>query len=447
MSRQDKDYNNLFPWGLYSVPKKLQFTRLYRFYFDLILRLLYRVIIIEGLPDNIEDTFLKLVLYTQGKVIFFKPEELGEVTALNGSGQNTPTLYYMPSKYLVVNPRLKKSYTLTPGKDCEPVYLSETDKYNSDGITGGLYELIRRTATMLADNDISINVAQKNTRLTNIISADTQNTKDSIEAVVGKMIEGDPNIIVKSSLIDRLQSIPFIQNVNNQNLIQLIEVQQYILAHFYELIGLQTHDQMKRERLITAEINDGTELSLFNIDDMITSLRDGFDRVNAMFGTEITVKLNPLITQQLQPEEMQAQTAEKVIAEINDEPEPEPDPEEDAAAAEDQTEGAAPEEDAAAAEDQTEGAAPEEDAAAAEDQTEDAAPEEDAAAAEDQTEDAAPEEDAAAAEDQTEDAAPDIVITGDNNIIILNEGGEVDAGTAAEQSEDLGSDSGDKSPV
>ena len=442
MSKLDKDYNNLFPWGLYSIPKKLQFTRLYRFYFDLILRLLYRVIIIEGLPDNIEDTFLKLVLYTQGKIIFFNPEELGEVTALNGSGQNTPTLYYMPSKYLVVNPRLKKSYTLTPGKDCEPVYLSETDKYNSDGITGGLYELIRRTATMLADNDISINVAQKNTRLTNIISADTQNTKDSIEAVVGKMIEGDPNIIVKSSLIDRLQSIPFIQNVNNQNLIQLIEVQQYILAHFYELIGLQTHDQMKRERLITAEINDGTELSLFNIDDIINSLRDGFDRVNAMFGTEIKVKLNPLITQQLQPEEMQAQTAEKVIAEINDEPEP--DPEEDEAA-EDQTEDAAPEEDAAAAEDQTEDAAPEENAAA-EDQTEDAAPEEDAAAAEDQTEDAAPEEDAAA-EDQTEDAAPDIVITGDNNTIIINEGGEVDAGTDAEQSEDLEPDSGDERPV
>ena len=428
MSRLDKDYNNLFPWGLYSIPKKLQFTRLYRFYFDLILRLLYRVIIIEGLPKNIEDTFLKLVLYTQGKIIFFNPEELGEVTALNGSGQNTPTLYYMPSKYLVVNPRLKKSYTLTPGEDCEPVYLSETDKYNSDGITGGLYELIRRTATMLADNDISINVAQKNTRLTNIISADTQNTKDSIEAVVGKMIEGDPNIIVKSSLIDRLQSIPFIQNVNNQNLIQLIEVQQYILAHFYELIGLQTHDQMKRERLITAEINDGTELSLFNIDDIINSLRDGFDRVNAMFGTEIKVKLNPLITQQLQPEETQAQTVQEVIADLNDEPAPDP------------------EEDAAAAEDQTEDAVPEEDAAAAEDQTEDAAPEEDAAAAEDQTEDAAPEEDAAAA-DQNEDTAPDIVITGDNNTIIINEGGEVDAGTDAEQSEDVGSDSGDQSPV
>ena len=39
------------------------------------------------------------------------------------------------------------------------------------------------------------------------------------------------------------------------DIMQLIESHQYILSHFYESLGLQTHDQMKKERLITAEIS------------------------------------------------------------------------------------------------------------------------------------------------------------------------------------------------
>lgn len=52
---------------------------------------------------------------------------------------------------------------------------------------------------------------------------------------------------------------------------------------------------MKRERLVTAEVEQGAELPMFNIYDIFESIKDGVDRVNAMFGTEITVQINPLI--------------------------------------------------------------------------------------------------------------------------------------------------------
>ena len=326
---------------IFKPPKKLIFSRLYRHYFDFILRLLYRIVLFEGIPETVNETFFKLVLFTQGKICFFEGFDLDKnedlLLALNCSRSDTPDIYYIPSKVIVTNPRLRKSYTLTPGTDCELVYCSESDLYNWSGINGGLYLLIERTATMLADNDISINVAQKNMRLVNLVAADTQNTKDSIQAVIAAMYEGDPNIVVKSSLIDKLQEIPILQNQSNHNLIELIELQQYILAHFYEQIGLCTHDQMKRERLITAEINDNYELARFNIDDIIESINDGLTRVNAMFGTEIRCFINPIIEQQRQQQ----------------------------AAADDQSEDAAPEDDAAAADDQSD-AAPEGDAAAAE---------------------------------------------------------------------------------
>ena len=258
--------------------------------------------IFDGLPESINETFFKLVLFTQGKICFFEGFDLDKnknvLLALNCSRSDTPDIYYIPSKVLVTNPRLQKSYTLTPGTDCELVYCSETDMYNASGINGGLYLQIERTATMLADNDISINVAQKNMRLVNLVSGDTQNTVDSLKAVITAMYEGDPNIIVKSSLIDKLQGIPILQNQSNHNLIELIELQQYIIAHFYESIGLCTHDQIKKERLITAEINDNAELAKFNIDDIIATINEGLERVNARYNTEISCRLNPIIEEQ-----------------------------------------------------------------------------------------------------------------------------------------------------
>ena len=387
---------------IFKTPKKLTFTTLYRFYFDFILRLLYRVILLDNVPETVNETFLKMILYTQGKVCFLDGQLIGEegskLLSLNCTRADTPDVYYIPRKVLVTNPRLKKQYNLEPGVDCCVVYLSEPDKYQLAEFGGGLYELIRRTATMLADNDISLNIGQKNKRLTNLVSGDTQNTVDSIRAVITSMYEGDPTIVVKSSLIDKLQGIPIIDNSSQQDLIQLIEVQQYIISHFYEMIGICTHDQMKKERLITAEINDNLELAFLNIDDILESLREGFNRVNAMFDTNITVRLNPLIEQQR--EEKRAALALSTG---------------------DQTEGAA--------DDQTEDAADE-------DQTEEAAPEEEAAADEDQTEEAAAEEEAAPDEDQTEQTV-EISIEGDNNTIII-EGGDVNAGTdtAAPDNED-----------
>ena len=433
MSRNNSNSNSCLDF-IFRTPKKLTFTALYRYYFDFILRLLYRVILLDDVPETVNETFLKMILYTQGKVCFLDGQLIGEegeqLLSLNCTRADTPDVYYIPRKVLVTNPRLKKQYNLEPGVDCCVVYLSEPDKYQLAEFGGGLYELIRRTAVMLADNDISLNIGQKNTRLTNIVSGDTQNTVDSIIAVINSMYEGDPTIAVKSSLIDKLQGIPIIENTSQQNLIQLIEVQQYIISHFYEQIGICTHDQMKKERLITAEINDNLELAFLNIDDILESLREGFARVNAMFGTNISVRLNPLIEQQREEKRAALALSTEDAA-----------PEEEAAAEEDQTEEAAAEEEAAPEEDQTEEAAAEDQTEdeAAEDQTEDEAAEEEAAPDKDQTEDAAPEEEAAPDEDQTEDEAPEeataegqtvgaITIEGNNNTIII-EGGDVNAGT------------------
>lgn len=114
------------------------------------------------------------------------------------------------------------------------------------------------------------------------------------------MYAGEPFKVIMSNLVSNLQGIPVNVTTTNRYLIDLIQVQQYILAHFYEQIGLQTHDQMKKERLITDEINDNVDLSIYNIYGIIESINEGLDRVNAMFGTDMHAYLNPIIAKQLE---------------------------------------------------------------------------------------------------------------------------------------------------
>ena len=300
-------YSNLdLPFGYTGFD--MNFETLYKHYFDQLLYITMRLIIFDGLPDTIDETFLKYTLLLSGKSVFFRldqdiidnmqygemPLKSGDLVALNGNKSDVPTVYYMQRRVLVTNPCFKKTYDLLPGIDCEIVYCTETDKYKTFGY-GGLYALIARTATILADNDISINCAQKNTRLVNVIGADDQQTARSAQMAVDAMYNGQPYVIAQKSLVSDLTGIPMTQKTSTSDIVQLIEMRQYIYAHFYEILGLQTHDNMKKERLITDEINDNEEISALNVEDILVSIRDGINRVNRMFGTNITVSINPII--------------------------------------------------------------------------------------------------------------------------------------------------------
>ena len=311
-----EQYGNLVtPFGSYDFD--MHFTPLYRFYFRQLTYICMRLFVFDGIPKTIDETFFKYCLIINGNAAFFKLDQAildnrqsgiytlnpGDLVVQPCNRAENQTIYYMHRRVLVTNPVFSKTYNLTPGVDCEIVYLTEPDKYFYS-MYGGLFALIGRTATILADNDISINVAQKNTRLTNVISADDKPTAISAEAAIEAMYDGDPYKIAQSSLVSDLHSFPMTQSTSSREIVQLVEIRQYIYSHFYESIGIgSTHDNMKRERLISAELDDGVDLAAINIDDMLATVREGLDRINAMFGTSITVELNPIIQRATEQED------------------------------------------------------------------------------------------------------------------------------------------------
>ena len=285
-----------FKYSIYSSAEEdLLFPEAYAHFFDYLYRSARSCILIKNLPDTFFEPFFYQTLFLTGKICVFRRDN-GELVALNCAQAAEPDLYYVPKKILVVNPQFKgKTYNLTPGEDCEVIYCTSQDMYRYGIETGGLFSLLSITARLMADNIISLNVAQRNTRLTNALAADDENTKNSIELVLREMYAGRPYKVVQKTLIDKLENIPLQQTGTNQNLIQLLETHKYILSEFYAAIGIDEAQQMKRERLVTAEVEQGAELPLFNIQDIFHSISEGVERVNAMFDTEITVEINPLI--------------------------------------------------------------------------------------------------------------------------------------------------------
>ena len=280
----------------------ISYPEAYDHCYNRLLQLVYNLVIIDGEPESVEDTFLKFCIFVNGKATFFKTdaEDDGVLRALNGVPADIPDVYYMPEDMIVDNPTFTRTYQLKRGEDCEVVYCRQIDRYTGGGGTGGLGSLIRITAQLLADNILSLNIAQKNTRLSVALTADDEATKRSAEEAMRAMYAGEPFKCIMGNLVGTLQGVPVNVTTSNRYIVDLIQAQQYILAHFFEQIGLQTHDQMKKERLITDEVNDNADLAIYNIYSIIESINEGLDRVNAMFGTDMHAYLNPLIAKQLE---------------------------------------------------------------------------------------------------------------------------------------------------
>ena len=76
-----------------------------------------------------------------------------------------------------------------------------------------------------------------------------------------------------------------------QGVEELWNARERILASFLSDIGVKTGID-KRSNSVSDEINADTPSLLVNLDDMLNSRKEGFDRVNRHYGTNWTVELN-----------------------------------------------------------------------------------------------------------------------------------------------------------
>ena len=336
------------------------FRQNYDFYFKWLTNKVMSCFIISS-DDQSERTssidwdYAKMNLILNGEICI--TDFAGKLYACIGARGGTPDEYYVPTQFIIANPVLG-SKQVTIDRDGVVIYNTKIDKYLYTGTTAifatGLYDLIEQTATLLADNIISINCSQINARITTFFTADSEAQAAAGELTLKRMYAGKPYMILKTDLLEKINVNPVNTQAAGQNITELVELHNYIIANFFQSIGIKSNNVMKRERLIRDEIESQDDFLQVSILEILSSWQEGLDKVNEMYGTSFSVKLNPVLLNELmqqldssEPEEAPAEAAP--ATEAAEEPEEAPaeaaaEPEEPEAAEPDQEEEAAPEE-------------------------------------------------------------------------------------------------------
>ena len=235
----------------------------------------------EGLPDSIPQKELERLLQTTGNAFVTSVD--GVLYALSGGKGGEPDVYGRATLYTVANPALKLNKTYDIQKDG---VLIEND---SNGES--LLPLIGRYAVLHTDGLISLNTASILTRITMLISASDDKTKQSADEFLRKIQDGEFSIIGENAFFKgvNMQTAP---TTNSVYITQLIELIQYYKASMYNELGLNANYNMKRERLNLGEVSMNVDVLLPYVDNMLKERQDAVEKINAMFDTEISVKLS-----------------------------------------------------------------------------------------------------------------------------------------------------------
>lgn len=311
MAISDKWQRDRFRFGICDVEEN------YRFYFKWLLSKLEDVIVLKDVPETIDVTYLKEQLLLLGEICITDFND--KLYACVGSRGGEPNEYYRPTQFIIANPILG-SKVVDIDKNGVVIFNTSADK--SDMFGGGLFQLIKQTATLLADNIVSINCAQINTRVEAIVTSDSEAQATAGEIVLKKLYAGAPYNIVRSDIIEKININPIASSTTGGKIKELVELHQYIIAQFFQAIGIKANAINKKERMITDEINSQDDYLGISLLDLIESWKEGFDKVNEMYGTEIKVELNPILIEritsaieEIAPLETEAETEVEVESE------------------------------------------------------------------------------------------------------------------------------------
>ena len=268
------------------------FKQNYDFYFKWLLNKTAACFYITGLPDTINETYLKTNLLLDGNIAITDFDD--KLYACIGSQGGPPDEYYKGTVYTIANPVLGSKMAKI-GTDCIVIYNNELDQFTGDCWISGIYELINQTATLLADNIVSISCCQINTRVQAMAVAESEGQALGAEIALKKLYAGQPYQVLRSDLIDKLTINPINNTASGQNISELVELHNYIISNYFQSIGVRSNNIRKKSHVLQDEIdvqNDYLQISIFEI---LASWQAGFDKVNELYGTDIRVELNPAL--------------------------------------------------------------------------------------------------------------------------------------------------------
>lgn len=261
----------------------------YFYWFNKLLNFCLPIMKYENLPDTIPAREIESRLIITCHADFIPKN--GKLYVMDSEPYDYDE-YMNPTKATYFNIKLG-SGNVTYGRSAEVVY-NNSLKYNVMGLKsdGGLYTLIAKYSATLAHIESTANIYAVNNRSTFLPVAKSDSVAASLKKFFGSLFLGKREIISDDYILDQVKSIDIGTNKTNDNEMSWLQARDKVLEQFFRDIGVKFSNQ-KKENLTTDEVNSNDQLLLISWDDMLNERKEGIERVNKLFGTNISVNINP----------------------------------------------------------------------------------------------------------------------------------------------------------
>ena len=250
----------------------------------------------KNLPDTIPQRELELILQICRFAIFTKadtPQGENKLFVFYGGLAGMPNEYYQPTQAIVTNPYLRFNGVMK---------LDDYIKNDGNAVLGwndgmhiGLFSLHNRYACLLAETDLTLKYQLINMRFNNVLTADDDATKESLQKMYEDVADGTGfGIIVTKKFMEQtnVDKIELRSQSHQMQLKDTIETKQYLMGSWYNELGLNANYNMKREAINESEADMNEDTLLPFIDNMLNQRKILAQSLNEKFGTNIEVEIS-----------------------------------------------------------------------------------------------------------------------------------------------------------
>lgn len=235
----------------------------------------------SGMPDEIDIRFYERMLIENGGVFFTKEDVVDRYIALPGNMNGKFDIYGNPTRMTIYSPYT--SYTAVRENNINGIYV-----FNNYTRTTVL-DVIDYYAFLLSDitRTIQVNSSwQKTPALIRTTKDKELSVKNALLQIQGneKCIVADKEMYEDSLFVDNID-VPYVGD-------KMMVLKRQILNEFYTWFGIENNDSDKKERLVSMEVHGNDGAIEMSRNTMLDARREGLDRINRMYGLDISVEFN-----------------------------------------------------------------------------------------------------------------------------------------------------------
>ena len=232
----------------------------------------------EDLPESIDYVELEKLLQLRG--LAFITEYKDKLVAL--------PIDLIFDEVDVYGNALKGNVYLNDIREVKTMSVENGVIIKNDYLGLGLMEIFKKYAFLINESTTTLYLANLWKRTEKVFTANDDGTAESVKNYLEKVKNGEIGIITTSLLYESI-NVKVPQSIGT-SLHDLIEYDNYIKSQFYNEIGLYHYGNMKKERLITSEVEVGKNTAYPLVDNMLNSRRKGLKELNEKYNLNAKVE-------------------------------------------------------------------------------------------------------------------------------------------------------------